>query len=239
MSVSAAATALYKSLPWQPAAPCLSSVISPPPGDAHSLWQAFALSVYKSCYVAFLAWMYRDKIWFIDLLRDDVFLVNISFAWKDCLLHFVKKKNGTAPCVAVSEQGQVLVLSWPEEEGCSVPYWLIWNSVIRSENSLRLEVSSRAPLGITQAVPSCCFVFFLYPFNTSTALLKLVVRGKNNNLSSLVSVWIRPPLHFSGLNWSFLLFTPLDNPSQFNMFVSDIECLVTCWWIFKKNSKIS
>lgn len=103
MSVSAAATALYKSLPWQPAAPCLSSVISPPPGDTHSLWQAFALSVYKSCHVAFLAWTYRDHIWFIDLLSVDVFLVNISFAWKDCLLHFVKK-NGTAPCVAVSKQ---------------------------------------------------------------------------------------------------------------------------------------
>lgn len=48
MSVSAAATALYKSLPWQPAAPRLYSVISPAPGDTHSLWQAFARSVHKS-----------------------------------------------------------------------------------------------------------------------------------------------------------------------------------------------
>lgn len=35
-----------------------------------------------------------------------------------------------------------------------------------------------APLGITVAVPSCCFVFFLYPFSTSTAVLKLTVNEK-------------------------------------------------------------
>lgn len=54
-----------------------------------------------------------------------------------------------------------------------------------------MEVSSRAPPGITAVVPSCCFVFFLYPFSTSTPPLKLAVKKKKNqetlNLSSYLS----------------------------------------------------
>lgn len=98
MSVSAAATALYKSLLWQPAAPCLSSVISPPPGDAHSLWQAFTLCVQM--------W---DKIRFSYLLCADVFLVNILFAWERLFTAF-SRKNATARRVALSDHdSQVFV----------------------------------------------------------------------------------------------------------------------------------
>lgn len=55
-----------------------------------------------------------------------------------------------------------------------------------------MEVSSRAPPGITAVVPSCCFVFFLYPFSTSTPPLKLAVKKKKKtqetlNLSSYLS----------------------------------------------------
>lgn len=75
-------------------------------------------------------------------------------------------------------------------------------------------MSHRAPGGITQAVPSCCFVFFLYPFSTSMAVLKLAVEQKGQkNLSSQVSVWIRWPLHFSALNWLFSSFHTNINPA--------------------------
>lgn len=35
--------------------------------------------------------VYRDEIRFSDLLSGVVFLVNILFAWKDCLLHLVER----------------------------------------------------------------------------------------------------------------------------------------------------
>lgn len=69
-------------------------------------------------------------------------------------------------------------LTRPEEVARPACYCRIWNSVIRSENGLWLEVSPRALVGITQAVPSCCFVSFLYPLNTSTAAAKVVLNKK-------------------------------------------------------------
>lgn len=202
MSVSAAATALYKSLPWQPAVPRLFSVISP--GDTHSLWQAFTLPVYKSWCDAALPCRQNPMHWFSVCWRV---LVNLLFAWKDCLLHLAREERSGWPGGVYRTRQLSVCSSWREEAGCCLCYRLIWNSVIRSENGLWLEVSSTAPLGITPAVPSCCFVFFLYPFNTSPAVLGLLVEEeKNNNLSGWVSVWIRQLLHFSALNCPFSTF---------------------------------
>lgn len=105
-------------------------------------------------------------------------LVSILFAWKECLLHLVKKKGSGSPGRSYRTQQPSACLSRREDVGRFLCYRLIWNSVIRSENGLWLEVSSTALLGITPAVPSCCFVFFLYPFNTSTTVLGLRVEKK-------------------------------------------------------------
>lgn len=91
-----------------------------------------------------------------------------------------------------------------------------------------MEVSSRAPPGITAVVPSCCFVFFLYPFSTSTPPLKLAVKKKkkprNPQLIKL-SVWVRWPRHFSVFQFKFgifyFFFHQSGNPSPVQICFSD------------------
>lgn len=89
MSVSAAATALYKSLPWQPAAPRLSNLTS-------ATRYTFPLTSFRPLRVQTLVAVpllrectqrQNPMLWFVKRWRV---LVNIPFAWKDCLLHLAR-----------------------------------------------------------------------------------------------------------------------------------------------------
>lgn len=151
--------------------------------------------------------------WFVE---RSCFPVNILFAWRDCLPLLAERTARLAPSPLVNTTAESL---FELAGGSGWLYVLVVDLKLCNQ-----EWKWSAAWGVfqgsvgnywggTQLLLCLC----LYPFSTSTAVLKLPVWKKKkkkqlNNLSRQVSVWMRRPLHFSALNWPFSTFLTTINP---------------------------